>query len=90
MYEVYLLRCTDGSLYTGYAADAQKRFLTHCAGKGAKYTKSHPPLRLEAVYPVPTRSEALRLEARIKRLTKAQKEALLRGNFTLSDSVGTN
>ena len=74
---VYILRCKDGSLYTGITPDVQRRYAEHCAGKGAKYTKSHPPVSMEAVWQVADKSDALRLEYRIKSLSKEQKERLL-------------
>ena len=77
MMYVYMLRCKDGSLYTGITPDVRRRYAEHCAGKGAKYTKSHPPVSLEAVWQVADKSDALRLEYRIKALTKEQKERLL-------------
>ena len=74
---VYLLRCADGSLYTGCTPDLDRRYAEHRAGKGAKYTKSHPPVAIAAALEVPTRSDALRLEYRIKALGKQKKEQLL-------------
>lgn len=74
---VYMLRCKDGSLYTGYTDDPQRRLAVHSSGKGAKYTRSRLPVTLVYTEACSDRSEALRREAAIKRLTKAQKEALL-------------
>ena len=73
---VYLLECRDGSLYTGVAVDVAKRFASHRAGKGARYTRSHPPRRLHAVIACADRSEAQRREHAIKRLPVAAKRAL--------------
>lgn len=77
-YFVYMLRCTDGSLYTGITTDVKRRFAEHLAGgaKGAKYTKNHMPQELAAVWCVENRSVASKLEWRLKHLTKQQKEAL--------------
>jgi putative endonuclease len=72
---VYLIECVDGSIYTGIAVDVQARFDAHCAGKGARYTRAHPPLRLLASVANPDRSSALQLEYRIKQLTSAAKRA---------------
>jgi putative endonuclease len=72
---VYLIECVDGSIYTGIALDAQARFDAHCAGKGARYTRAHPPLRLLASVAHPDRSSALQMEYRIKQLTPAAKRA---------------
>lgn len=73
---VYLLECLDGSLYTGIAVDVERRFAAHAAGKGARYTRAHPPRRILARFEHPDRSSASRAEAAIKRLTPARKRAL--------------
>lgn len=79
-WNVYILRCRDGSLYTGIATDVPRRLAEHAAGspRGAKYLRGRGPLKLVFTAGVPTREVALRLEARIKRMPKAEKEALLR------------
>jgi putative endonuclease len=76
---VYLLRCADGTLYCGWTIDVPKRLATHQAGRAAKYTKSRRPVELAAAWELPTRTEARSLEARIKRLTRPQKLALIEG-----------
>ena len=58
---VYLLECRDGSLYTGIAVDVERRYAEHAAGKGARYTRSHPPLRLLAHFPYADRAAAATL-----------------------------
>lgn len=73
---VYLIECRDGSIYTGIAIDVAARYAAHAAGKGARYTRSRPPLRLLAVFATADRSSALREELRIKRLSATQKRAL--------------
>lgn len=75
---MYLLRCVDGSLYTGITTDLKRRFSEHVAGdkKGAKYTKTHAPEKVVAAWRVGNRSVASKFEWRIKHLTKQQKEAL--------------
>jgi putative endonuclease len=73
---VYLIECADGSLYTGIAIDVDRRYREHAAGKGARYTRSHPPARLLASFPHPDRSAALKAEAAMKKLTAAGKRAL--------------
>ena len=81
MYWVYLLRCTDGSLYAGITTNPARRLRQH-AGElsgGAKYTSSHPPAAYAALWRAEDRSGASRLEYRLKRLTHAQKEALAAG-----------
>lgn len=80
MYYVYILRCTDGSLYCGYTTDVEKRFEKHKSGKGAKYTKSHPPLEVVYKEEFENKSDALKRECEIKSMTRAQKEKLL-GNI---------
>ena len=75
---VYMLRCRDGSLYTGYTDDPERRLAVHNAGKGAKYTRSRLPVELVYRESYADKSEALRREFAIKRLSKAQKEALLK------------
>ncbi len=77
-WSVYLLRCADGSLYTGIARDVARRLGEHeRGGRGAKYLRGRGPLRLELSCEVGDRSRASRLECRIKRLPKVEKEALL-------------
>ena len=75
---VYLIECEDGSLYTGVAVDVDKRYAAHAAGKGARYTRSHPPARLLARFPHPDRSSALKAEYAIKQLSAGEKRALAR------------
>ncbi len=77
MYSVYILRCGDGSLYTGCALDVEKRLAAHQSGKGAKYTRSHLPVELAYTEACGTKGDALRREAAIKRLTRAEKEELI-------------
>lgn len=73
---VYLIECTDGSVYTGVAVDVAARYAVHASGKGARYTRSHPPARLLAHIAYPDRSSALKAEYRIKRLSAPEKRAL--------------
>ena len=74
---VYLLRCGDGSLYAGMTNDLDKRLRAHEAGRGARYTRGRGPLEVVLVEKKRTRSTALRREAALKRLSRAQKLALL-------------
>jgi putative endonuclease len=74
---VYLLRCADGSLYTGWTSDLDRRLAAHAAGRASRYTRSRLPVELAAALPMPDRSAARREEARIKRLSRAEKLALL-------------
>ena len=73
---VYLIECVDASIYTGIAIDVAARYAQHASGKGARYTRSHPPQRLLAVFEHPDRSSALKAELAIKRLSAAQKRTL--------------
>lgn len=73
---VYLLECRDGSIYTGIATDVERRYAMHVAGKGARYTRSHPPLRLLARFEFPDRSAASRAEYAIKQLSPVQKREM--------------
>ncbi len=74
-----MLRCRDGSLYTGAAKNVQARLRQHQAGRAARYTRARLPVALVWSRRCPGWSAALRAEARIKRLRRAQKEALLAG-----------
>ena len=76
-YYVYMLRCGDGSLYTGSTDNVAHRLKVHQSGKGAKYTRSRLPVALVYREELPDRSAALRREAAIKKLTRGQKLALL-------------
>ncbi len=73
---LYVIECVDGSLYTGIALDPEARYALHAAGKGARYTRSHPPLRLLAAWPYPDRSSASKAEFQLKQLPAAQKRHL--------------
>jgi putative endonuclease len=74
---VYLLRCRDGSLYCGWTSNVERRLAAHRAGRGSRYTASRLPVELALARPMADRGAALREEARIKRLTRAQKLALV-------------
>jgi putative endonuclease len=74
---VYLIECTDGSIYTGIAVDVAARYAAHAEGKGARYTRSHPPARLLATFEYADRSSATSAEYRIKQLTAQQKRELV-------------
>ena len=78
-YFVYIVRCEDGTLYSGIARDLKKRLETHLSrGKNAaRYTKSHPVRTLEAAWLLENRAEASRLEAVLHRLSRQKKEDLL-------------
>lgn len=74
---VYMLRCRDGSLYTGCTDDLDRRLAAHRSGRGAKYTRSRLPVELAYREEAADRSAALRREWAIKQLTRAQKLALV-------------
>ena len=74
---VYILRCADGSLYTGWTDDLTRRLTAHNAGRGAKYTRTRRPVQLAYAEILPDKPAALRREAAIKRLPRAKKLALI-------------
>lgn len=82
MYYVYILRCEDGSLYTGSARDIKKRVREHFtkSTKSAKYTRSHPPKEVAAVWRCDEKSYGGKVEYFIKTLTKKEKENLIKNN----------
>ena len=78
MPSVYIVRCADGTLYTGYAVDAKARVAAHNAGRGAKYTAGRRPVRLIYVEEFDTIGAALSREHAIKQLTREEKRALVK------------
>ncbi len=74
----YIVECSDGSLYTGWTNDLEKRILAHNSGKGAKYTKTRLPVRLVYYEEFLTKEEAMSREYRIKRLTRQEKIKLIK------------
>lgn len=79
MYTVYILKCADGSLYTGITNDLEKRLATHRAGKGAAYTRAKKVKKLLYSEPARDRSAATKREMEIKSWTRAEKIRLIRG-----------
>ena len=77
-----MVRCADGTLYTGLARDPEKRLRVHNAGKGAKYTRSRLPVTLAYVENCESLSAALKREHQLKPLSRAKKEALIAGAVT--------
>lgn len=77
MYFVYIVRCGDGTLYTGLARDPQARVRVHNAGKGAKYTRSRLPVSLVYTEQCESLSAALKRERQVKPWSRAKKEALI-------------
>ena len=74
-WSVYIVQCADGTLYTGTTTDVSKRIATHNAGTGAKYTRSRLPVTLRFTEICADKSQALTLEAQIKKLNRKQKIA---------------
>jgi putative endonuclease len=74
---VYMLRCADGSLYTGWSTDVQRRLARHLTGRASRYTASRLPVELALALPMADRSAAMREEARIKALDRPAKLALI-------------
>jgi len=72
-YYVYILVCKDGAFYTGYTHDMEARMKLHTIGKGAKYLRTHQPKKVVYLEKFETRSEAMKREREIKRLTHAEK-----------------
>lgn len=73
---VYMLRCKDGSLYTGWTNDVSHRLAMHQCGRGAKYTRGRGPLTLAYVEELPDKESAMKRECAVKALTRAGKLAL--------------
>jgi predicted GIY-YIG superfamily endonuclease len=82
---VYLLRCSDGSLYTGITNDLPKRLKTHASGKASRYTRSRLPVKLAYTEPQRSKSAALKREAAIKRLPRIKKDALVAASKTAAN-----
>ncbi len=81
IWHVYILRCGDGSLYTGISPDVEARLQAHHAGKGARYTRGRGPFELVYQEPAGTQAEATRRERAIKRLTRQKKQDLIQGDL---------
>ena len=73
----YIVECNDGSYYTGWSTDVEKRVKHHNEGRGAKYTKSRLPVRVVYVEEHETKQEAMQREYAIKQLSRRQKEELV-------------
>jgi len=84
-HSVYIVRCADGSLYTGYTNNVEQRVATHNEGKGGRYTRSHLPVTLLATWSFNSKGEALRAEHAIKRLPREQKWRLIEMPSLLKD-----
>lgn len=91
-WSVYMIRCADGSLYTGATTDVERRFREHAAqkGRGARYLRGRMPLQLVYHHEVGAQSAALRLEYRIKQLSAARKRLLVDGQLSLPALLATD
>ncbi|MCW4009638.1 MAG: GIY-YIG nuclease family protein [Candidatus Bathyarchaeota archaeon] len=76
-YYVYILLCKDGTFYTGYTKSVDERAKLHANGRGARYTKTHPPQKVAYVEGFTSRAEAMRRERAIKKLSHRQKQDLI-------------
>jgi putative endonuclease len=74
----YILECADGTYYTGWTTDPERRLRQHNAGHGARYTKTRRPVRIIYIESQPDRSAAQKREIQIKRLSRSRKEALIK------------
>ncbi len=81
----YVLRCSDGTFYTGYTTDVQRRVAEHDAGDGAKYTRGRTPVELVHVEGFDSKSAAMSREYEIKQLSRERKEALVEASETCGD-----
>ncbi len=85
---VYIVRCANGALYTGYAQNVEQRVAVHNAGKGGRYTRSHRPVELRVSWCFGTQREALQVEYRIKQLPRPQKLELAQAQYLPEWLVG--
>ena len=76
----YIVECADGSFYTGWSTDPERRLKTHNAGRGARYTRTRRPVKLVYVEPQPDRVSAMKRERAIKTMTRARKQKLILGS----------
>ncbi len=84
----YIVKCADGTYYTGWTNCIEKRIAAHNSGRGAKYTRSRGPVELVYLEMLPTKEMAMSREAKIKALTRKEKEALIEGSISLNDKIG--
>ena len=78
----YIVECADGTFYTGWTLDPERRVKTHNAGRGARYTRTRLPVKLVYVEPQTDRAAAMKREVVIKRLSRPQKQRMIRENQT--------
>ncbi len=90
-YTIYIVRCRDGTLYTGITTNVQRRLQEHATGRrGAKYARGRGPLELVFEQPARDRAAASRIERCIKQLDRSEKEALIAGAKSLRDIVAVH
>ena len=86
----YILRCADGTLYTGWTNNLEKRIQAHNSGEGAKYTKSRTPVELAYFELHTTKEEAMKREYEIKQLSRSEKEMLIAGTIDIKQGQSYN
>ncbi|MBN2346176.1 MAG: GIY-YIG nuclease family protein [Candidatus Aminicenantes bacterium] len=89
-WHLYLIRCSDNTLYTGISNDVSRRLAEHRSGRGARYLRGRGTLVLVRKIRVGGRGDALKAERRVKRMKKEQKEKLVRGKVRLKDLIKKN
>jgi putative endonuclease len=89
-YFVYILLCQDGTFYTGYSKNVDSRIKLHANGRGARYTKAHPPQEVTYIETHTSRSEAMRRERAIKKLSHQQKQELITSQTRKKAITGSN
>ena len=89
VYFVYILSCADTSLYTGVTNNLERRLKAHNAGRGARYTRARLPVQIVYCEPAVDRSSAQKREAAIKRLSRAEKIALIQGGAASPEALET-
>jgi len=87
---VYIVRCCDNTLYTGYAEDIDKRIAQHNAGKASKYTRTRLPVELVYYEEVADKSSALRRELQIKQMSKSHKESLISTFHSMNNELNSS
>lgn len=83
----YILRCADDSLYIGWTKDMEARLREHNNGTGARYTRSHGPVRLEISWEFASKSDAMSVEWRLKQLSRKQKLTLITGKALIEELI---
>ncbi len=86
---LYLIECRDGSIYTGITTDVAARYAVHASGKGARYTRAHPPARLLAVVEYADRSAAAKAEYAMKCLSATEKRTFC-ARYKIKEALGTD